>query len=72
MLSAKLVEIGLVILEKTILKFRQCVSAFSLSAPLGIARDLLFDPFFPFSQGDAVLSLFEIGAKVLEKILKFC
>ena len=66
-----LVEIGSVVLEKKIFKFRQCIFAISLLSLLGKGRGPSFEQtLIPFTQGCFVLSLVEIGPLVLEKKMK--
>ena len=69
-----LVDIGQVVREKKIFKFRQCVSDISKLSPLGRGRDPLFQKTrIPINQGCFMPSLVEIGPVVLEKkIFKFC
>ena len=63
-------EIGPVVLEKKILKFRQCIFRYLvIISPLGKGRGPLFElTCIPFTQGCIVPSLVEIGPVVLEKI----
>ena len=64
---SSLVEIGLVVLEKKIFKFRQSIFAIS-----SLSRSLLGKggPFIPFNQGYFVPSLVESGPVILEKKIK--
>ena len=63
-----LVEIGLVVLEKKILKMRQCIFAISLLSPLGKEQRPSFEQtWIPYIQGCIESSLVEIGPVVLQK-----
>ena len=68
-----LVEIGPVVLEKKILKFRKCIFAISKESPLGKRKGPSIEQsWIPFTQECNVLSLVEIGPVVLDrKIFKF-
>ena len=70
----RLVEIGSVVLEKKIFKFRHCLFTISQLSPLGNGRGPSFEQtWIPFILGCFVPSLVEIGSVVLEKkIFKFC
>ena len=62
-------EIGPVVLEKKILKFRHCIFRYLvIISPLGKGRGPLFEQTWaPFTQGCFVPSLVEIGPVVLGK-----
>ena len=64
-----LVEIGPVVLEKKIFKFRQYILFFIIS-PWKRAGPSFGQTWFPFTQGCYVPSLVEIGPVVLEKKMK--
>ena len=64
-----LVEIGPVVVEKKIFKFRQCIFAISKLSSLGEGRGPSFEQnLIPFTQGCFVSSSVENGPVVLEKI----
>ena len=66
-----LIEIGPVVLEKKIFKFRQCNFPVPQLSPLGKGRGPSFEQtWIPFTQGCFVPSLVEIGPVVLEKKMK--
>ena len=64
-----MVEIGSVVLEKKIFKFRQFSFTVSLLSPLGKRRDPLFElTLMLFYQGCFVSSLVEFGSVVMERM----
>ena len=74
MLCVKFDLIGWVVLERKILKFRQCIFAILLLSFLGKGNGPSIEQtWIPFKQGCFVPKLFEIGPVVLEKkIFKVC
>ena len=72
MLVLSLVEIAPLVLEKTILKFRQCILIISILSPHRNGRGSSFEQtWFPLIQRWFVQILVEVGRVVLEKFLKF-
>ena len=72
MLVLSLVEIAPLVLEKTILKFRQCILIISILSPHRKGQGSSFEQtWFPLIQRWFVQILVEIGPVVLEKFLKF-
>ena len=68
-----LVDIGLVVPDKKILKCLQCSLATLLLLPLGKGIGFSIEHVkIPFTKGYFALSLDEISPVVLEKILKYC